>query len=116
MLSSKNRLQKKKEFRKILKEGKGYKEDFLILKLAPKKKNEIRFGFMVSQKISKKATVRNQIRRRLSDLARSKLDKLKRGNNLIFIALPGIEKKDFWELEIIMDNLFKRAKLYELFG
>lgn len=110
-LPKKNRLKGKREFKRVLEKGKGFKEDFLILKVFRNFSNLIRFGFLVSQKISKKATIRNKIKRRLSELVRVKLKKIKNGIDGILIPLPGIEKKEFFEIERILNNLFKRAKI-----
>jgi len=106
-----NRLKKKSEIERVFKEGKKFKEDFLILKLAKNSLNKVRFAFIVSQKVSKKATIRNKIRRRLKDLAQSKLKKIKKGMDVLLIALPGLETKDFWEIEEIINKLFSKAKL-----
>jgi ribonuclease P protein component len=45
---------------------------------------------------------------------RLKIVKLKKGIDVVLMALPGIEKKDFWEIEEIVDNLFKKARIYNL--
>jgi len=113
MLSSKNRLNKK-EFNAVLKNGKSHKEGFLILKAAPQKSGEIRCGFTVSRKVSKKATIRNKIKRRLSSIVKSKMGEVKPGIYIVFIALSGIEKKDFQGMEETIDKLFKRAKIYDI--
>lgn len=111
MLPKINRLKRKKEFERVFKEGKGFKEDFLILKLLPNNRNQNRFGIIVSQKISKKATLRNKIRRKIRELIRVRLPKMKKGMDAVLIALPGLEKKDFWEIEEIINKLFKKAKI-----
>ena len=111
MLAKKNRLRKKKDFGEILKKGKGFKQDFLILKIAKNKLKQTRFGFIVSQKVSKKAVVRNKIKRRFRAIIRAKEKKLKKGLDVIFITLPGAEKKDFQEIENTIEKLLKRAKI-----
>lgn len=111
MLVEKNRLKKKKDFENVFKKGKSFKEDFLILKVFPNCLNLTRFGFIVSQKISKKATLRNKIKRKFSELVRLKMKNLKKGIDAVLMALPGIETKDFWEIEEIVNKLFKKAKI-----
>ncbi len=113
MLPEINRLQKEKDIERVFKKGRGFKEDFLVLKTLKNDSNKIRFGFVISQKVSKKANVRNKIKRRLSELVRSKL-KFKALTNYsdnLFIAVPGLEKKDFWEIEETTNKLFQRAGL-----
>ncbi len=113
MLSKKSRLNKKKNFKDIFQRGKSFKENFLVLKVLKKNANQIRFGFVVSQLISKKATVRNKIKRRLSELVRPRFRKLKRGIEAVLIATPGIETKNFLEMEKILDKLFKKSGIQQ---
>jgi len=111
MLPKENRLTKKKDFEEVFKRGSGFREDFLFLKVLERDTEEIRFGFIVSQKISKKATLRNKIKRRLREVARLKLKEIKGGVDGIFMALPGLEEKDFFETKETIDRLFKKAKI-----
>jgi len=122
MLPKTNRLQKKSEIEKVLKEGKGgrFKEGFLILKLRKNNLEKSRFSFIISQRVSKKASFRNKIRRRLSEIVRLKLKKIKEGRHpptesqgmdVVLIALPGLETKDFWEIEEGLNRLFSKAKI-----
>ena len=111
MLSEINRLKKKKDFEKVFKKGKSFKEDFLILKIISNNLEVSRFGFIVSQKISKRASLRNKIKRRLRESVRLRLLKIKKGIDGVLITSPGLETKDFWEIEKSIDKLFKKAKL-----
>lgn len=113
MLLRVNRLQKEKDIERVFKKGRGFKEDFLVLKTLKNDSNKIRFGFVVSQKVSKKANIRNKIKRRLSELVRSKLKSkvLTNYSDNLLIAAPGLEIKDFWEIEEAMNKLFQKAKL-----
>lgn len=113
MLPEKNRLKKKKDFEKVFKEGKGFKEDFLYLKIAANSVKAPRFGFAVSKKFSKKATIRNQIKRRIRELVKARLSLIKKNVDGVIVVIPGLEKKDFWELEEIINKLFSKAGLTE---
>lgn len=113
MLSNINRLKKKKDFAKVLREGRGLKEDFLVLKIAKNNLSQTRFGFVTGIKISKKAVLRNKVKRRLRDLVRLKITQIKKGFDIVFIAQPGLENKDFWEIEEIINKLLNRAKILE---
>ncbi len=114
MLSKANRLGNKKDIERVFKKGKGFKEDFLILKIVKNNLDRTRFTFIVSKKISTKASLRNKIRRKLSELVRIKLKMIKKGTDNIIIASPGLEKKDFWEIEEIINQLFRKAKILKL--
>lgn len=99
MLGKANRIKKKKDFEKIFKNSKSFKNDLFILKISKNNLGLNRAGFVVSTKISKKATERNKARRRLTELMRNEIGKIKVGTDLVFIARPGIEKKSFSELK-----------------
>ncbi len=111
MLPKENRLKKKKDFEHVFKEGKGVKEDFLFLKFFPNKLKQSRFGVVVSQKISKKAVTRNKLKRRIKKLIELNLPKIKRGKDVVLVALPGLEARDIWEIEKTINNLFKKSKI-----
>ena len=111
MLAKKNRLTKKKDFENVFKRGRSFKENFLIFKIIENHLGKSRFGFVVSQKISKKAILRNKIKRRISESVRCKIGKLKKGIDGILIALPKIGEKDFLEIDETIKELFKRAKI-----
>lgn len=113
MLPKINRLKKRKDFEKVLRKGKGFKEDFLVLKMLKNNLSQTHFGFIVGNKISKKATLRNKIKRRLRELVRTKITKIKKGFNVVLIAKAGLENKDFWEIEEILNKLLNRAKIIE---
>jgi len=112
MLSKKNLLKKKTDIDRVFKKGNGFKEDFLLLKAVKNSLSFSRFGFVVSQKVSKKAVLRNKIRRRLKEIIGAKLDRIKNSQDCLLIALPGLENKDFWEMEEIIYKLFIKGNLY----
>ncbi len=111
MLSKENRLKKKKDFERVFKNGKGFREGFLFLKIIPNNLGINRFGFMVGKRLSKRATVRNRVRRKISEIVRLKLKDIKHGIDAVFVVFPGMGKNDLWEIEKIIDKLFERAKV-----
>lgn len=113
MLSKVNRLKNKKDIEKVFKNGKGFKEDFLILKVIKNDLKNSRFAFIVSQKVSKKATLRNKIRRRLSELVKRRLPTISPKMDIVLVAVPGLEEKDFWEIEETLNKLFTKAKIFQ---
>lgn len=98
-------------FLKILKEKKGLKEDILILKIGENKKKQTRWGILVPKKVCKKAVLRNKIRRRIREILQKRKKQIKKGKNLVFITLPGIEKRKFFEIERIVDKLLFKSKI-----
>jgi ribonuclease P protein component len=99
MLPKINRIKKKKDFEEIFKKGKILRSNFFIFRLTKNDLGLNRFGFVVSQKVSKKATVRNKARRRLTEAIKAEAKNVKNGTDLVIIALPGIEKKEFSEIK-----------------
>ncbi len=112
MLSKRNLLKKKTDIERAFKKGRGFKEDFLLLKTVKNSLSSSRFGFVVSQKVSKKAVLRNKIKRRLKEIIREKLGKIKEGQDCLLIVLPGLENKDFWEMEEIINKIFIKGNLW----
>jgi ribonuclease P protein component len=110
MLSKENRLTKEKEFENVFKKGKVLKEKNLVLKFVKNDLKKNRFGFIVSQKVSKKAVVRNKVKRRLRQIMRKKMKKIKKGLDLVFVALPGIEKLGFSEVNEIIENILNKSQ------
>jgi len=113
MLPKINRLKTKKDIDRVFKKGIGVKEGFLILKAVKSDLKNPRFAFIVSQKVSKKATLRNKIRRRLSGLVKQKLPGLRPGMDIVLVAAPGLAEKDFWEIDETINKLFAKAKIFE---
>ena len=110
MLAKENRLQKKNDFERVLKQGKWFKEDFLFIKVIKNNLEASRFGFIVSQKISKKAVVRNKVKRRLRAIIREKIPGIKKGLDIVIITQPGIENKSFQGIEENVAKIFAKAK------
>ena len=46
-------------------------------------------------------------------MVKRKLPKIKKGFDVVLVANPGLEKKDFWELEEILDVIFKKSNLFQ---
>lgn len=112
MLPKENRLKKKRDFDVVFRKGRGFKNGFLFLKIAENKLGISRFGFIIGKKLSKQATIRNRVRRRIAELVRLKLKKLKPGIDVVFVAFPGLEKNSYREIEEIVNKLFVRAKVF----
>ncbi len=112
MLDKKNCLKKKKDFQEIIKKGKKVEKEFLVLKFSENPLKDVtRIGFIVSQKISKKAFLRNKIKRRLREAVKNNLSNMKSGYDLIFFTKKAIKEKDFLEIEKIVKQTLKQAKL-----
>jgi len=103
------KIRKKKDFDFIFKNGKSCKDKLLVLKYIKNNLKENRVAFIVSSKVSKSAVKRNKIRRRLYEMMRKRNNQNISRHDLVFIALPGMEKVDFKETEEMVRNLFIKA-------
>jgi len=112
MLDKKNCLKKKKDFQKVIKKGEKIEKEFLVLKFYKNALEDItRIGFIVSQRVSKKAVLRNKIKRRLREIVKDSLSNLKPGYDIIFFTKKAIKEKDFLEIEKMVKQMLKQAKL-----
>ena len=111
MLPKKNRVKKKGDIEKVLRGGEWFRETFLVLKKRENKLKDSRFGFIVSQKVSKKAVVRNKIKRRLRESVMPLIKKIKSGQDFAFIALPKTETKNFLEIDEVVKKILNKAKV-----
>lgn len=111
MLPKANRLTKKKDFDVVFKKGKSIKNDFLIFKILKNHLPESRFGFVVSKKVSQKATQRNKVKRRLRQIVSAELKRFKKSTDVVVVALSGIETRKFSEIKELIVNFFEKNKL-----
>ncbi|MFA7662432.1 MAG: ribonuclease P protein component [Patescibacteria group bacterium] len=91
MLPKQFRLRKTKDFDLIWKKGRSFFVKTLGAKVVKNELPDSRFGFVVSTKISKKAVVRNRVKRLLRQMIHEKLAEIKPGFDVIFYARPGIQ-------------------------
>ena len=104
MLSSKNRLRKKRDINKVFKSGKTVAGRFIFIKIIANRLENNRFAFVVSTKISHKAVVRNKIKRQLREII--KRLEVENGFDFMIIAKPLIVGKNFQEIKQDIDEIF----------
>lgn len=102
---------KRRDFEKVLKKGKSFREDSLILKVLKHPFQKIRIGFLLAKKHFPKAVLRNRLKRKLKEMIRGEVHKIKNGLALVFICLPGIEKKGLKDLKNIFQKLIIKSKI-----
>lgn len=109
MLPAINRLRKTKEIREVFK-GKAFRESFLLLRLSRNGREETKFAFVVGKNVSKKATIRNKIRRKVREAVRLRMPEIKKGFNAVLIVSK-TGTPTFKETALIVDKLLKKADL-----
>lgn len=109
MLSSKNRLKKKKEFSFIYKKGKGFYNHNLSVYIYKTKYKFCKIGFSIGSKIGN-SVIRHKIKRRLSEIVKIYIKNMPI-NNYVFVAKSGIEKLDYYEIKNQVENLINKINL-----
>ena len=110
MLAKENCLRKKKDIERVFKQGKGFKQGFLFLKIVKNDLTLNRFAIVVSKKISTKAVIRNKIKRRIRAVVRAKLNKMEQGWDTVIVVQQGLENENFETTQETIDKIFKKAK------
>lgn len=110
MLPKENRLTDDHDFRRVKRLGKRYHGSVFSLTVAPQKVvTAPRFGFVVSTRIDKRATVRNQIKRRLREAVRSSLINVSKGFDLVFVVRPDIKSASYEEISAEVDKVLSKV-------
>jgi ribonuclease P protein component len=112
MLPKHQRLSKDKDFKKVYKFGSGAKSRFFTLRALKNKLNVSRFGFVVDLQVSKKATVRNLLKRRMRAIVRENLSGLRQGYDVVIRVKKEAVDKEFTELKNDLEFLFKKVNLF----
>ena len=113
MFQKKYRLQKEKDFEDVFK--KGYYSPTPLWTLKWKKNGLLypRYGFVVSNKISKSAVIRNKIKRRLRDIVRR--NHIIYPVDMVFIVKPRIVESSFGDIQsMYMYQLKKVSPLLKI--
>jgi ribonuclease P protein component len=111
MITQKNRLGKKADFERVFKGGNKVYNQYLNLRFRVNDLAYCRFAIIVSNKISKKATERNKIRRRLKAVNIDNLSNFKQNLDIIITVLPPLKDLSYQETREIYLNLAKKSRI-----
>jgi ribonuclease P protein component len=119
VLDRRNRLRQRQDFTKVYQRGSRYQSSHLILRVYRQPGQPTRIGISVSQKVSKRAVVRNRIKRWLRAACRCLLMELQPGWDLVIgvrpQTLPGQESPvlecDYQQFLQELKQLLAEAKL-----
>jgi ribonuclease P protein component len=95
----------------VLKEKESYFTPFFILKKRENSLDHSRIGIIVSQKISKKATQRNKIKRILREAVRDYLKTMKGHFDIVILTKASIKKANLTEIKRFITHAFTKAKI-----
>ena len=101
-------LKKRAQYQAVYQSGIVKVDNYLVVKAIANQLDFSRFGFSVNRGVGK-AVVRNHVRRLLKEIAR--VEPIKPGWDIVFIARPNAASIDFHVLKRSMDKLLSRARL-----
>lgn len=105
MFLKKNRLQKEKDFKIVFKQGRYLQSEFVKLNYLKNNLEHSRFGVIASLKVSKKAVVRNKLKRQYRELIKKYLLVLPTSIDLVLTIKPQAVGKDYQQLK---DNFINK--------
>ena len=112
MLPRINRLNKQKDFEAVFSRGKTKQDSFFVVKALPNDRELSRFGFIVSARAAKKAVARNLLRRRMSEIIRLNLKKIKNGFDVVLAAKFKLAGLGYEEMKKSLLDLLKNINIY----
>jgi len=114
MLPQGARLRRREEFRRIYAGGKAYPESCVVLHVLPltDRPDECQVGFSVSKKVGN-AVVRNRVKRRLREIVKPLLPRIKGGSQLVIAARTRAAGAPFSDLAASVTRALTRSGLLE---
>lgn len=114
MLAAIYRISKDKEFNLVKSKGKVYQNPLFGLAVYKRGDDEItRWGFVVSNKISSKATIRNKCKRGLREGVRRQLSYVKAGYSCVLLAKKSIATAYTNDIMREVESAVKKADLFK---
>ncbi len=104
------RVRDNRRFQEIRRRGRSYSDALLVLCALPNDLPYSRFGFSISSRIGN-AVARNRIKRRLREAVRLRMDSVKPGWDVVFIARNPIRSADYQAMDAACARLLRRAHL-----
>ena len=105
------RLRSNRQFQEVRRKGEATSNRLLVLCYLPNNLSHSRFGFSVSKRVGN-AVTRNLIKRRLREAVRIKIDVIRPGWDLVFIAKNPIRHADYHQMDDACARLIRRAQLF----
>ena len=115
VLSKPYRLRKYRDFSRVYQKGKRSRTDCLAICVYPRspqtESEPTRIGIAVGQKVSKRAVVRNLIKRRIRAACRQLLPQLKPGRDIVIVARAASTHCEYHEFLQQLKQLFTSAEI-----
>ncbi len=104
---------KERNFKEIAKKGRAVRNGEITLKILKNENEYNSFGIVISTKVSKLATKRNQLKRRIKEIIRDDLKNQKIGYKVMILISPKVLEKEYSEIKESILGLFNKAGLYD---
>ena len=111
MLPKEYRLPLRTELHRVQKAGKVYHFPYFGFLVAKSDLPVSRFAFIVSEKIHKRATKRNRVKRLLRESVKSLLSKTEPGFDVVFLAKKRISDQDYSLISAAVKKAFEKTKI-----
>lgn len=112
MLKPEQRLRKQKDIETVYQSGRKAHSQFVRIIFTTAGQPESRFAVVVSQKVSKNATDRNMVKRRIRSVVQELMPRFAKSYDVIVIAQPKSLTLTYEHLFQVIDELFRKHKLY----
>jgi ribonuclease P protein component len=113
MLSKDYRIRKQKDFDRVFSDkGTFFSQGALSIKVIANDLDCSRFGFIVSNRVSKKAVARNRIKRLLREAVRLKWVEVKSGMDAVIMVRSDISTQNLADVDKAVDSLLKRSGMF----
>lgn len=109
-----HRLKSPRDFRQVYESGKKYNSAHLILRALLDSDNQTKpsqIGISISQKVSKKAVIRNRIKRQLRGILRELLPQISPGWKIVIIVRRGASECQFEDFLRELKELLLNANI-----
>ena len=111
-LPKRYRLTRPKEFSQVYKKGQQASSRHLVIKFIELPDSECsRFGITISQKVSKRAVVRNRLKRQVRAALQSLIPQLRQHLWVVIILRRGASECDYWQFLQELEQLFTKLEV-----
>ncbi len=111
MLKKINRVSKRKEVEELRKARIVYQSPIFGMLTLDKKDEEKRFLVVISKRISKKAVIRNKLKRQMTEVIRLNLDKIRPGVRVGFLVRVRILEWKWKEIKTEMEKVLRETRV-----
>ena len=112
MYPKRQRIGSRKEVFEVIRKGYFVRGELLSLKVLRRNQGTARFTVVVSTKISKKAVVRNKIKRRIREILRHLTPSMKAGFDIVVLTYPRIIRASYQQIRYDIFFVIQKARLY----